>query len=58
MAYKEGQNAIIEHLRGHQGVLAIVELGKRHFRVRINEGLLVNSTNSFNGADVGGVLGP
>jgi hypothetical protein len=52
-----GDDTVIEEVGGHQGVLTIIELDKGHLAVGIDEGLLVDSANALEGADVVGVLG-
>ena len=41
MLFKKRQHAVIEQIRSHHRVLAIIELGKGHLAVGIDEGLLV-----------------
>jgi len=36
---KEGQDSVIKDVSGHKSVFAVIELGKCHFRVGVNEGL-------------------
>jgi hypothetical protein len=38
----KGKNAIIEHVRRDQRVLAVIQFGERHLGIGVDESLLVN----------------
>ena len=52
-----GDNAVIEEVGGHQGVLAVVELDQGHLGVGVNEGLLVDTADALERAHVVCILG-
>ena len=52
----ERKHAVMQHVGRYQRILAIVQLGKGHFRVGVDEGLLVNASDALDGADLVGVL--
>lgn len=56
MGFKERQHFIIKHVRRHQSVLAIVEFGQSDLGVSVDEGLLIDATDTFQSADVESVL--
>jgi hypothetical protein len=47
MFFVPGNNAVIEHISGHQGVLAVVELDESYLAVGIDKGLLVDSADTL-----------
>ena len=57
MLFIEGQHTVIHHVGGYQRVLAVIKLGESHLGIRINEGLLIDTTNALDGPDVIGILG-
>ena len=57
MLLKERNHSIVEQVSSHQGVLAVVELGKGRLRVGVDKRLLVDTTNTLEVANVEGILG-
>jgi len=47
---------VVEHVRCRDGVLAVIQLGKRHLAIAIDVGLLVNTTHAFDIAHLIGIL--
>jgi len=45
--FEPGKHSVVEHVSRRDRVFAIVEFDQRHFAVRIDKGLLVNSSNAF-----------
>lgn len=56
MLLEERQNSVIEQLCGRDGRLTVTELGNTHFAIAVDEGLLVDAADAFQGANVEGVL--
>ncbi len=50
-----GNGTVIQHVGRDQRILAIVQLGKGNLGIRVDEGLLINSANALDGADVLGI---
>ena len=57
MLLKERNHSIVEQVSSHQGVLAVVELGKGRLRVGVDKRLLVKATNTLECANIEGILG-
>jgi hypothetical protein len=55
---KEGHHLVIEQLSGGQRGLAVVELGKGHFAVGLNEGLLIDPPDALERPDLERSLRP
>ena len=58
MLLKERQNLIIEYISGCDGCFGGIELRKSDFAVGINKRLLIDTANTFEVADIKGVLRP
>ncbi len=56
LLFKEGENAIVQHVGRHQRVLAVVQFGKGDLGVGIDEGLLINSPDALDRADIVRIL--
>ena len=56
VAVKEGEHTIIEEIGGRDRRLAIVELGKGHLGIDVDEGLLVDASNPLQIADIERIL--
>src|SRR5215813_5361061 len=54
--FKERQHTVVERVSRYQRVLPVVEFGESDARVGVDEGLLVDAPDSFEGADIVGVL--
>jgi len=57
MSLEKRQDAVVEHIGGDQGVLAVIKLGRGDLRVGIDEGLLVDSPHPFEGSNIERILG-
>jgi hypothetical protein len=55
--FKEREHPIIQHVGRHPRILAIVQLRKGNLRIGVDEDLLINPANAFDGAHVIGILG-
>jgi len=51
-----GQNPVIEQVCGSDGMFAGVQVGKSDLSIGFDEGLLVDASNTFDGAHIVGVL--
>src|SRR5208282_730682 len=51
----EGQDPVVEEIGGHDRRLAIIELGEANLRIGIDEGLLIDAADAFQGAHIEGV---
>ncbi len=58
MGLKERQYSVVEGVSSSDRRFLIVELAEGHLGIGVDEGLLVDSTNAFQGADVERVLRP
>lgn len=47
-----GDDPVIEHIGGHQDILAVIELDEGYLGIGVDEGLLVDSTYTFQRADI------
>jgi hypothetical protein len=56
MFLEEGKYAVVQQISGNKGIFSVVELGHRHFGVGIDEGLLVNPSDTFQITHIEGVL--
>ena len=56
MRLEEGQDPIVEQVGGDQGVLPVVESRRGDLGVGVDEGLLVDTSDAFEGADMEGIL--
>src|ERR1051325_1321314 len=56
MLFKEWQDLVVQYIGRSDRMLAGVELSKSNARVSIDESLLINSANTFDGAHVIGIL--
>src|SRR5262245_66461241 len=54
---EERQHTVIEQIGRRDGRLAVVELGKAHLGVGVDEGLLVDASNTLQITDIEGILG-
>ena len=54
--FKEGNDAIIQHVGRDQGIFAVVELGKGDLGVGVDKGLLIDPADALDRADIVGVL--
>ena len=54
---EERQHTVIEQIGGGDGRLAVVELGKADLGVGVDEGLLVDASNTLQVADIERILG-
>ncbi len=52
----EGQDPVVQEIGGHDRRLAIIELGEANLRIGIDEGLLIDAADAFQGAHIEGVL--
>ena len=55
-ALKEGNDAVMEHIGCNQCVFPIIQFGKCHFGIGVNDGLLVDSSNPLHVTDIEGIL--
>src|SRR5688572_2234975 len=55
--FKERQYPVIKNIGGCNSVLALIEFGKCHPAVGINESLLINTANSFDITHIVCILG-
>ena len=53
---KERHHLVIEQIRSRQGALAVVELGKGHLTIGIDEGLLVETAYPLQRPDIERIL--
>lgn len=56
MFLEKGNHSIVEQIRSYQSILAVVKFGKTHLGIGVDKGLLVNATNTFERANIEGVL--
>src|SRR5579885_454781 len=56
LLFIEGQHTVIEHVGRHEGGLVVVQFDEGHLGIGINEGLAVDTANSFNRTYVLSVL--
>jgi hypothetical protein len=49
---EEGPHTIVQQIRREEGLLPVLELGKGHFRVRVEESLLLDPSDAFDRADI------
>jgi hypothetical protein len=55
---EERHDAVVEQVGGGDRGLAVIQLGERHLRVGVDEGLLVDPAHPLEGADIEGVCAP
>ena len=55
---KNGITSDVKHVDRHQHVLPVAQLAERHFRVRVDERLLVDVAHALDVSHVVRVLGP
>src|SRR6476619_8179249 len=56
MRFKKRQHSVIEQIRRHDRRLAIIELGKSHLAVGIDNRLLIDWSHPLESPDIKGVL--
>src|SRR3954471_17248428 len=56
LLFKEGYDTMVQHVSRDQCIFAIVKLGKSNFRVSVNKGLLIDSADALDRADIVRVL--
>jgi hypothetical protein len=54
---EERQHTVIEQIGRGDGRLAVVELGKAYLGIGVDEGLLVDASNTLQVADIERILG-
>ena len=57
MAFEHRDHTVVEQIRRRDRGLAIIELGTGHFGIGVDEGLLIDSSDAFQVADIERVLG-
>ena len=57
MLLEERQHPVIEQIHSRHRSLAIIELGKRHLAVRIDERLLIDPSHPLECSYIEGILG-
>ena len=57
MLLEERQHTVIEQIGCRDGRFAVVELGKAYLGVGVDEGLLVDASNTLQVADIERILG-
>lgn len=57
MFLEEGDHAVVQKIGRDEGVLSVIEFCCCHFGIGVDEGLLVDSANAFQIADIKSVLG-
>lgn len=58
LGFEERQDAIVEHVGGNQRILAIIELGRSGFGVRVDKRLLVDASHTLELTDIERILSP
>ena len=55
---EERHDAVVDQVGGGDRGLAVIQLGERHLRIGVDQGLLVDPAHPLEGADIEGVLCP